>query len=432
MGKFIAVMPLAIVATLLVSLLEATFAFPCHLSHLRPEPRIPKLFRWMGVALGWRAWNGLRNAVDAGLQSFLDNRYVPFVRSCLRHPALVYSCTILFLLATWGFVVGGFTPFVFFPKVDADTLVTTIVYPSGTPGNITRQAVKQIEDAARKVNEEIKKETGEDAVTLYFRTVGQAENPNRPEPLDGSHVGQVLLELVPAERRTFTSDDFINRWRKYAGEFPGLEEPPTYGTTMVGPRDKAIEFKILCDDVPKLEKAVELAKQKLASKAGVDDIQDDSSPGTWEIQLKMKPEAQAMGVTEQLLYSTLRDTFYGNEVMRLQRGRNEVKLMVRYPAADRKSLADLDEIRVRTLQGDEIPFRELAEITEKRGYSEINRIDQVRSITVTAEVDDKVTNAAQIVQEMKDQFAPQLARNCPAFAFAGKVSSNSPRNRSTV
>jgi multidrug efflux pump subunit AcrB len=413
MGKFIAVMPLAIVATLLVSLLEATFAFPCHLSHLRPEPRIPKLFRWMGVALGWRAWNGLRNAVDAGLQSFLDNRYVPFVRSCLRHPALVYSFTFLLLLSTWGFVVGGFTPFVFFPKVDADTLVTTIVYPSGTPGNITRQAVKQIEDAARQVNEEIKKETGEDAVTLYFRTVGQAENPNRPEPLDGSHVGQVLLELVPAERRTFTSDEFINRWRKYAGEFPGLEEPPTYGTTMVGPRDKAIEFKILSDDVPKLEKAVELAKAKLASKAGVDDIQDDSSPGTWEIQLKIKPEAQAMGITEQLLYSTLRDTFYGNEVMRLQRGRNEVKLMVRYPAADRKSLADLDEIRVRTPQGDEIPFRELADITEKRGYSEINRIDQVRSITVTAEVDDKVTNAAQIVQEMKDQFAPQLAQELP-------------------
>jgi multidrug efflux pump subunit AcrB len=413
MGKFIAVMPLAIIAALLISLLEATFAFPCHLAHLRKEPRIPGFLRLLGVGILWRWVDGLRERVDGGLQSFLTRRYTPSLRFALDNPLLSYSLAALFLLGTWSMVVGGYVPFVFFPKLDADTLVTTIVYPTGTPGPRVEAAVKQIEDAARRVNDEIKAQTGEDLVKFYFRTVGGAENPNRPEPLDGSHVGQVILELVPAEKRNITSDEIILLWRKYAGEFPGLEEPPTFGTVAVGPNDKSIEFKVLAEDVSNLEKAVEAIKGRLAEKAGVYDIMDDSVPGTWEIQLRVKPTAQALGMNESQLFQTVRSAYYGEEVKRLQRGRSDIKLMVRYPADDRQSLASLEELPIRTPQGDEIPLGELAERKEVRGYSEINRLDQVRSISITADVDNATSNAAEIIRELQEGFIPEMMKEYP-------------------
>ncbi len=210
------------------------------------------------------------------------------------------------------------------------------------------------------------------------------------------------------------SDTIIAEWRKLAGDFPGAESV-TYGTPNFGPGGRPIEFKLLADaeDMTKLEAAIEETKAKLAEYGGVFDISDDSRPGKWEFQLRVKPSAMSMGVPLADLAETVRASYYGEEVMRLQRGRHEVKLMVRYPREDRRSLADFEEIRVRTFDGAERPITELTDVNVARGFSEINRIEQRRSITITADVDETTGNAYSIVSDLRSSFMPDLLKRYP-------------------
>jgi multidrug efflux pump subunit AcrB len=192
-----------------------------------------------------------------------------------------------------------------------------------------------------------------------------------------------------------------------------------FGTENIGPGGKTIEFKLLAAAdavaVTQLEEAVEKCKQWLEQYPGVIDIDDDSRPGKWEYQVKVKPKAEAMGVSLAELAGTVRASFYGEEVMRLQRGRHEVKLMVRYPQGERRTLATLDDIRVAGPDGVQRPIGELADVSVQRGFSEINRLGQKRSITVTADIDMAKSSltSSQIVGDMQKRLMPDLSREFP-------------------
>jgi multidrug efflux pump subunit AcrB len=164
-----------------------------------------------------------------------------------------------------------------------------------------------------------------------------------------------------------------------------------------------------------LEAAVEACKSKLATYPGVRDISDDSRPGKWEMQLTVREDADALGVPLQALAGTVRAAYYGEEVMRVQRGRHEVKIMVRYPQDDRRSLAEFSDVYVDTGDGVKRPITELANVHVERGYSEINRVNQRRSITVTADVDERRAVADEIVSDMDATFIPQLQQNYPGI-----------------
>jgi hydrophobic/amphiphilic exporter-1 (mainly G- bacteria), HAE1 family len=165
--------------------------------------------------------------------------------------------------------------------------------------------------------------------------------------------------------------------------------------------------------VEDLEAATLAVKKKLAEFDGVYDIADDNSPGKWEFQFAVKDNAKATGVTETDLGETVRNAYFGAEVMRLQRGRHEVKLMVRYPEEERGSLVNFREIRVRDVAGVDRPVDEIAHVTLSRGFSEINRLDQRRSITITADVDEATANADLITQSLQNDFLPKLLKNYP-------------------
>ena len=234
----------------------------------------------------------------------------------------------------------------------------------------------------------------------------------------GSHVGQIFAELHDTEIRDIHSDQLLAMWRAEAGEFAGAERI-TYGSVGVGPGGKAIEFKLLAtgDNEDQLLNATEEIKARLADFAGVFDIADDNTPGKYEFQFRVKDSALATGVTPTDLGQTIRNTYYGAEVMRLQRGRHEVKLMVRYPPEERRSLVDFREIRVRTGEGGERPINELAEIPLDRGFSEINRVDQMRSITVSADLDETTANSNLIIAELQKEFVPDLVKKYPAVSI---------------
>ena len=236
--------------------------------------------------------------------------------------------------------------------------------------------------------------------------------------MSGSHVGAVAVELVEGEFRDVTSEQFISEWRQLAGDFTGSESL-IFGTESMGPGGKTIEFKLLSAADPlavrQLEGAVEKCKEWLAQYPGVIDIDDDSRPGKWEYQIKVKPKAEAMGVSLAELAGTIRASFYGEEVMRLQRGRHEEKLMVRYPQDERRTLATLDDIRVTSPDGVKRPIGELADVSVQRGFSEINRLGQKRSITVTADIDVAKSSltSSQVTSDMEARLMPTLTAEYP-------------------
>jgi len=441
MGKFFAVLPLAVIAMLVISLLESTLILPCHLAHSSSGETLTLrairfrhtsgavarvLVAWPLVALAFvadqvfypfRVIAGVTNWAGRGtsriLQLFVDRLYLPLLHRSIRHPVLTLSVIMSVLIGTLSLVRGGVVPFIFFPDLDSPQIEAQVVFPSGTPRHVTDAATRQMAAAIRQVDAD----QGEQFVKIMHRKVGQVSSraPGQSEQrTDGSHVGAVTVELVDTSERSLNSTQIMNLWREATGTIPGVDSL-TFGSLAHAPGGTDIEFKLLApaERMADLEEAVEVCKTKLAGYRGVRDITDDSRPGKQEMQLRIKDRAMALGVPLETVAQTVRAAYYGEEVMRLQRGRHEVKLMVRYPEDERTSLAQFEDIRVPAADGIARPITELAEIKLERGYSEINRIDQRRSITISADVDETQANAARIVREMQHDFLPTLLSDYP-------------------
>ncbi len=494
MGKFIAEMPLAVVAMLVISLIESSLILPCHLAHsgepnfltrtigryvqtsyarqiflstiligaclglvylILPSGEAPSpLWLTLSTSAGedpamsgkYYALAGLAGVAAAALgfvallypltqlvdfahwlsrtsnellTKFVNNIYLPVLRICLMHPLLVGCTAASLALMSFGLVASGKTPFIIFPKTDANQIEATVVFPDGTPEVITDAASLRLEQAVQSVAKRYA-DQGTPVVETVLRNVGQVRDSNPVGPqgrATGSHMAKVEVELVASGRRSVTSQQLADEWRVASGEIAGAETL-TFGSPNMGPGGAAIEFKLLADKehMGQLDEATERCKAKLAEFGGVVDIRDDSKPGKWEFQIKVKEKAKSLGISLAELAQTVRASYYGEEVMRLQRGRHEVKLMVRYPKEERRSLANFEEIRVRTPDGAQYPLTELAEVTVKRGYSEINRIDQKRSVTITSDIREQEANAADIVKELKADFIVNLQRDFPAVS----------------
>ncbi len=403
MGKFISIMPWVIISLLLFSLFESIFILPCHLGHTSFKPFT-------------QFYENLRNRVDAFIDRVVHGFYTPVLRWLLNHSAVGFSVSASALILTAGLVLGGFTPFVLAPQVDADLVLCNIAFPSGTPIKVTNAAAERIEDGIRELDAKYRAQ-GKPILEHVFRSCGgsMVQNPIRP-PSSGTNFGSLFVKLASAEQRDgITSRQILAEWRELVGVIPGAERIQ-FENMQVGPGGKPIEFKLLGNDQQELAAAVEDVKAKLASYTGVYDVGDGDEVGKWEFNLKILPRAQAMGITLEDLASTVRASYYGEEAMRLQRGRHEIKLMVRYPQEDRRSLADFQEIRVRAPNGSEIPLTELAEQSLKRQSSEIVRINQQRAITVEANLNEDIANAAEIVADLQTNFMPTMFEEHPGLS----------------
>jgi len=416
MGKFIAVMPVAVIAMLAISLFESVFILPCHLAH-----RESFLFRLIGAVLFVfhflpRVFRRINRLTTELLERFVENIYMPVLRWSLECRWVVLAGAASILLVAVGFVKAGIVPFIVFPKLDSNVIRAKVTFPDGTPVAVTQSATDQIEKALWELNQEMSApETP--LVRLAHRSIGfqaTSDSPAKAAEAFGSHVGNVEVQLADTTQRQITSQEIVSEWRKRTGEITGAESV-TFGSPNFGPGGKPIEFKLLTATpfFHEMEEAVELCKERLREFQGVYDVEDDSRPGKWEYQIRIRDNAKSMGVSTADLAETVRATYYGEEVMRLQRGRHEVKLMVRYPESDRKSLKEFKQLRIRTDDGQERPLTELAEVDVERGYSEINRVDQMRSITISADVEEGVGNARDIVKQLQTDFMPNILAEFP-------------------
>ncbi len=419
MGKILRVMPIVVISVLAFSLIEALLILPAHLS----SDRFSRKNRIVRFTDRINSWTG------KGLSRFINGPFANFVARAVKWRYVTLAVGIAIFLITVSFIAGGYLKFVFFDTVEADNMVAKLTMPQGTPVEQTREIIEGIEQAAFEVIAEFdSKRQGKPPLMKHIATiVGDHPTPDGGGMVQvdigapaKSHLGEVNVELLGSEQRDVSSVELKNRWRERVGEIPGVSSLKFMAEFMS--TGNPIEVELSHDGFDDLLKAVEDLKDILRQYTGVEEIADNFEPGKAELKLKLKDTGRTLGLTLSDLARQVRQGFYGDEVQRIQRGRDDVRVMVRYPKEERTSLADVENMRIRLPDGAEIPFKTVADVEYGRGYSTIKRVDRRRAVSVSADVDEGVASAGKINRELNSKVLPELMRKYPGldYRFAGE------------
>lgn len=411
MGKFIKVIPAVVISILAVSLIESLFILPAHLSLGERRAANGSISRFS---------ERVRNRASGWLETFINGPYRRTLELCLTYRYATLAAALALLLICAGLIGGGIIKFRFMPDVDGDIVLVDLQMPQGTPAADTARVEQHlVEKCQTTITEFDRQRQGEPTILRHiFSVVGSTVPEGGPaggSAITGTHRANIVLFLQPSETRNLPAADVARRWRELAGEIPGVDSL-TFTTNLV--RFGAnVDVRLAHDDFAVLVKAVNRLKVSLAQYAGVSDITDTYPLGKQELKFHLNPEARTLGVSEEDLGRQLRAAFYGAEALRLQRGRNEVKVMVRYPEEDRKSIWNVENMRIRTPDGGELPLQRAATMVAGRGYSEINRADRKRVINIRASVDSKLANAEETVQHMQETILTDLLADYPGLTY---------------
>lgn len=408
-GKIWPNIPLVVIPTLAFSLLQSKFVLPAHMALLAPhrqeKPSHP-IFR-------------LQRRVADALERFVLKVYKPKLDHLLRWRYVTTAGFIAILIVTIGYVAGGRMPFKFFPDVEGDVVTAKFELSMGAPFEDTQRAVSQIEEAAVAAARHFEKTEGKSILRHYLASAGSQPFLTSLAP-DGppraTHLGELTLELIPSAERETGSEEFIERWRQEMGDVPGLTSLAV--TTETAGGGNAIDLNLNGQDLERVRAATDWVKQALGKFEGVVEISDSDKEGKDELRLiDLTAAGRAAGLRLEDVALQVRAAFYGDEAQRLQRGRDEVKVMVRFPKPDRRTLHSLEEMKIRTRAGDELPLRQVVNYEFGRGPSVINRIDRRRSIQITADTTGE-TNGNDVVGSLEENTLTQLASKFPGVTYA--------------
>ncbi len=419
MGKILRVLPIVVCSVLFVSLIEALLILPAHLSSKKPDRE------WLVT----RLTNQLNRATAAVLRWFVNGPFARFVLAAVRWRYVTLSAGLAVFAITIAFIAGGYLKFVFFDAVEADNMIATLTMPLGTPVEQTTEIIDRVEAAAIEALREFEADREDEQPLLRHiaTTVGAHPTLARGGPVQvdlgpgsASHLAEVNVELLGAEDRDVSSVTIKNRWRDLVGEIPGISSL-TFMAEFLS-TGNPIEIELSHQDFDTLLKASEEFKLTLRDYTGVSDIADDFEVGKAELKLRLKQAGRTLRLTLADLARQVRQGFYGEEVQRIQRGRHDIRVMVRYPREQRRSLADVENMRIRLPDGTEIPFNTVAEVEYGRGYSTIQRVDRRRVVSVSADVDENKASAGQINAELASTVLPRLVQQFPGlkWRFAGE------------
>ncbi len=412
MGKFIMVIPAIVITILLVSLVEGLFILPAHLAFGKPRQDT-------GGFLGWLDKN--RKRFGTAVQKFIEGPYRKTLALCLeyRYTTIAAACAVL-LMAGVGLVGGGIVKFRFMPDVDGDVIQVALELAPGSSVELTTRIQEQIVNAGMDVIAEYDKDRpASDSVMRHvYASVGSAttdRGPGGASSSAGGNLATIAMFLTPSELRGVPATEISNRWRERVGEIASVEKL-TFVSNLIH-LGANIDIQLAHEDFTVLDEAAERLKELIATYPGTGDITDNYTLGKREVKVRLKAEARTLGITEENLGRQLRGAFYGSEALRLQRGRNEVKVLVRYPEESRRRFWDLETMRIRVPNGGEIPLERAATLVESRGFSKINRSDRKRVINVTATVDSHTANAEEVVAAIKANDLPKLMADYPGLSY---------------
>lgn len=405
-GKFYRVIPSIVISVLIISLIESLWVLPAHLSALS-EPKTTGFFG---------ALHRQQQKVSRALERFIESIYAPVLHSALRRRYLSLMIGIAILLTAIGWVAGGRISFRFMPEIDGELAVVAIEMPYGTPREQTDRVRRHVMAAAERVLEE----NGEpDIVRGRFSQIG-TPMPGDPgvanRAIVGSHIANVQFFMVPSAQREISSGEFLSRWRKEVGRIAGIES--LRFSIALGPSPGApINVELKHDDMKVLEKASTELAESLTAYPGVWDINDGFSLGKPQFDLKMTPKAAVLGLTASDVARQVRAAFYGAEALRQQIGRNEVRVLVRLPLAERRYVHDFENLLIRTPSGGEVPLREVAQIEHGRSWPVINRSAGARFVEVSADVRSGEGDPNVILAAIEANDLPPLLEKYPGLRY---------------
>lgn len=401
MGAFFSIIGWVVVICLIFSIIECMLILPAHLSHRNTERHWLKNTRFVN------GWIRFQSFFADHLKGFAEQKYRPFLMKTLEWRWVTWAVGTGVLLMALALVASGRVIFQFFPAIEGDRIYATLLMPEGTNVALTEQGAAQIEQSVARLRQEIADDLGqsvsESPIKNVFSSIGSNAARSSGPPsrtAGGSHLAEIVLDLAPIEARPgWSSSRIASRWRQLTG-------PVTDAVDLQFNADSfsagdPISLQIRGRDVDELQRAAAHLRQELEQFPGVLDLSDSFRAGKQELQLDIKPEAKTLGLSLTDLARQVRQAFYGEEAQRIQRGTDDVRVMVRYPKTERESLANLENMRIRSNSGAEVPFSTVANVTYGKSYSTIQRENQQRVVSVRGDIDRSLMSPEALLPSLQ-------------------------------
>ncbi|HKJ17840.1 MAG TPA: efflux RND transporter permease subunit [Xanthomonadales bacterium] len=393
-GAFFAAFGWVVILCLFFSIVESKFILPAHLAHMKVKRYTPETAN---------VFVRFQRFFSEGLHNFADNVYQPFLARCLNWRGTTLAA-FFFLLMFWiAMVTSGMMRTVFFPDFQADFLQVSVEMNEGTPAEQTYAALRRVQEGLWTIDAEVSAENGVEEGAVVSHLLAFAR---------GDTSGQVIAELVKDEFSVIEGPEVLRRWREQVGEIPGVKQLGFEGATGPG-GGAAISITLIGSNIDSVARASQELERRIRGYEGVYDIRNTYERGRPEIKLNIKPEAEALGLTLADLATQVRSGFYGAEVQRIQRGQDEVKVMVRFPENERDSVGYLNNMRIRTPDGGRVPFNAVAEVDLTESPLLIQRYDRERAVRITAEVDKEKYEPEKILGDILESELPQVLDQFP-------------------
>ncbi|MDJ0794157.1 MAG: efflux RND transporter permease subunit [Woeseiaceae bacterium] len=410
-GPFFEAMGFVVILCLAFSLVESKLILPAHLVQANiTDIDENDLFHPQRRISFWekpgRAFTKVQRHVQHGLHGVIDNHYKPLLEKAIDNRGVTVAIFVAVLIVTFGAMFSGIARVVIFPEMASDFIRVQMEMESGTAPAARNAAVDKIEKAILDINDEHARENPDSLPVIQY--IGLFTR--------GEQGAVMFLEVPRDTSRPYELKELSDLWRDSVGEIPGLKSLQFGDASHLG-GGPPLSLSLSGSSYESLESAAAELAAELENYEGVFDITNSAAIGGDEIKLKIKPEAEALGLTMSSLGRQVRQAFYGEEAQRIQRGKDELKVMVRYPIEERKSIADLENMRIRTASGDEVPFSSVAEVSLGTGYSSISRLDRERTVTVSADIDPELVEPQEIIRSVSEEFIPDLLSRHPGVNF---------------
>ncbi|MBT7369647.1 MAG: efflux RND transporter permease subunit [Gammaproteobacteria bacterium] len=461
MGQVMGVMGTTVICCLIFSLIESQLILPAHLGHSRVKTETGEValmlvpitavallgFAWdvrsyIGMAIGVASilfalhLAGLfapvasklmaqQQKFSGGLEHLITNQFRRAAEAAVRARYLTASIAFVAFMSAVAILASGRLPFSFFPPLASDQVIAKLTVPLGTPAKITNEAIRSLEDSAREVKQQLNTEFPEaPPVTHLLAAVGSQPSAGNGPPavvsFGGSaangHLGEVILQLTPSQARDIETREVADIWREVNGPIAGAVELKFNSSLFSAGND--IDIQLEGENVDELRIVAEKLRYKLGEYPGVVDITDSFRSGKQELKLSILPSGEALGLTLGSLARQVRQAFYGEEAQRIQRGRDDIRVMVRYTEEERSSLSSLDSMRIRTPDGSEVPFATVGKAKLGRGFSTIRRADSRRVVNVVADVDRTQITANEVIDDLRAGPIQELMVPFPRVSYS--------------
>ncbi len=401
-GKVLYAIPVVLILTLSISLLEAFLILPNHLAHslAHYDPNRKK--------------SVFRTKVENGMEWFREKALGRVVDKAIEFRYLFIGLVVFSFITAIGLIAGGHLKIVAFPEIEGDQLQARILFPQGTPFHKTQASVEKFLNAAKKMNDQLS--LSQPGQARLVKHVSVLYNTNADAGESGPHVATVSLDLLDGEVRSGNMEEIINTWSDFTGDVTDAIAI-SYKEPTVGPGGLPIEIRLKGDDLDQLKMASAHLIDWLYGYEGVADLYDDLRPGKPELQIKLKKGAKARGFDARMVSLQLRDAFYGTTASQIIVKDQSYEVNLKIAGFDRDSIKDVENFYIMDGNGARIPLKTIASISHSRGYAGIKRVDGQRTVTVTGDVDTRIANAADIINHTRKNYLSKLKNEFPGVTI---------------